>query len=849
MGIFDLFKIQPGAKTLQRLQSRVAHVNELESVVKNYSDEDLKNQTYEFKNRLAAGETLDDITDEAFAVVREAAVRVLGMRHYDVQLIGGYVLNENAIAEMRTGEGKTLVATLPVYLNALLGRGVHLVTVNDYLARRDLAWMGQIYHFLGLTAAVINSGSVSYQYDEDARAQESETDEDRDQEGYFKVAYDFLRPISRREAYHCDITYGTNSEFGFDYLRDNLVYNQDDKTQRGHYFAIIDEVDSVLIDEARTPLIISSSHQDSGDSYQTMAHVVADFKEDKDYLVDEKLRQIQVLDEGVQKAEKLLQIDNLYNPEHIKLVHHLETAVRAKALFIKDREYVVQNGEVVIVDESTGRLMPTRRWSGGLHQAIEAKEGVEPKPESRTFASITYQNYFRMYEKLSGMTGTALTSQEEFFKVYSLEVIVIPTNKPIARMDRNDLVYVNTDAKFKAIGKKLQELYTKGQPVLVGTVSVESNERLSNYLTKIKVPHKLLNAKHHESEASIVADAGKIGAVTIATNMAGRGVDIKLGGEEATEAEHEAVKQLGGLFVLATERHPSRRIDNQLRGRSGRQGDPGETQFYISLDDDLMRIFGGERLKAIMSKGLPEDQAIENKMISKRIESAQERVEGHNFDGRKNILSYDDVLNTQRRSVYKKRDDILKMNVDELRDRALELDLKPETIEFINQQSADNPQFLEATRKLFLQVIDRLWVDHLESMDFLRTSVGLKSYGQQEPIVEYKKEGLIQFKILEQSIDSNTTRLLDKMATQVVEFQAEQQKLNKVEQEADAARTKSAASTEESAVQQPVVKSQEDMINRNDLVVLSKDGVEQVVKYKKAAELMSAGWQLVGKKI
>ncbi len=850
MGILDLFKTTPGSATLKRLQQRVDHVNSLETIVSSYSDEDLKNQTFEFKNRLGAGETIDDIADEAFAVVRESAKRVLGMRHYDVQLVGGYVIHEGSIAEMRTGEGKTLVATLAVYLNALSGKGVHLVTVNDYLARRDLAWMGQVYHFLGLTSSVINSGSISYQYDENARvSQDTEIDQERDEEGYFKVTYDYLKPITRQEAYRCDITYGTNSEFGFDYLRDNLVYSLEEKTQRGHSFAIIDEIDSVLIDEARTPLIISASHQDSENHYQTFAHIVSDFKLDEDYLVDEKRRQIQVLEPGVQKAEKLLDIENIYDPEYIKLVHHLESAVRAKGLYLKDREYVVQGDQVVIVDESTGRLMPTRRWSEGLHQAIEAKEGVETKAESRTYASITYQNYFRLYDKLSGMTGTAVTSQEEFFKVYSLEVIVIPTNRPIARIDQGDLIYRNTQAKYRAIGLKLKELHAKGQPVLVGTVSVESNELLSEYLKKENIPHTILNAKNHENEALIVANAGKLGALTIATNMAGRGVDIKLGGEEATEQEYEAVKAAGGLFVLATERHPSRRIDNQLRGRSGRQGDPGETQFYISLDDDLMRIFGPiERIKSLMEK-FPEDQPINHKIITRGIENAQERVEGLNFDGRKNVLSYDDVLNTQRKTIYGRRDEIMAMDEQELVERALSCDISEGAKDFINSQLEASPKFAETLRKLYLQVIDRLWVDHLESMDFLRTSVGLKAYGQQEPIVEYKKEGLQQFKLLEQSIDKNTSSILEKMSSQLAEYQAEQQQLQQIQNEANQARENSEKKLDDNdnGSKKPVVKSAEDMIGRNDLITIKKGGEVKTMKFKKVDSFLAEGWSIVGK--
>lgn len=853
MGILDIFKTQaPGANTIKRLQKIVDHINDLEPIVSEYSDDDLRNQTFEFKNRLEKGETVEDIKAEAFSVVREVSKRVLGMRHYDVQMIGGLVIHEGSISEMRTGEGKTLVATLPIYLNALLGKGVHLVTVNDYLARRDLAWMGQIYNFLGLTSAVINSGNLSYQYDEEAKAQDSDVDKSRDEEGYFKISYDFLRPITRKEAYECDITYGTNSEFGFDYLRDNLVYNIDSKTQRDHAYVIIDEIDSVLIDEARTPLIISARHSESENFYQTFAHIADDLKIDLDYLVDEKLRQVQVLDAGVKKAEELLQVDNLYGPGNIKLVHHLETAVRAKALFLKDKDYVLQNNEVVIVDESTGRLMPTRRWSGGLHQAVEAKEGLTPKDESRTFASITYQNYFRLYKKLSGMTGTALTSREEFYKVYSLDVIVIPTNRPIQRIDRTDLIYLNKDSKFKAISQKIKDLHVKGQPVLVGTVSVESNEELSQFFKKSGIPHQVLNAKNHESEAQIIADAGKHGSITIATNMAGRGVDIKLGGEGAVVEEYEKVKALGGLFVLATERHSSRRIDNQLRGRSGRQGDPGETQFYVSLDDDLMRVFGGDRLKSMMSKGLPENEAIESKLVSRSIEKAQERVEGHNFDSRKSILSYDDVLNTQRTSIYDRRNAILKHSHADLEVAAMDL-TDDSSRQFIQDQfKNDNNNFGESIRKMMLQVIDQLWVDHLEAMDFLRTSVGLQSYGQQEPLVEYKKQGLAQFKALEESILNNTKEIFNKMATQVAEFQKRQIELDKVQAEARAAREQSNQSIDLShgaapklPTHNPIINEPDNLIGRNDMVTIQKSGQTQTIKFKKAQELLADGWTLV----
>src|SRR3989339_2220188 len=651
------------AKAIKPFWPIVLQINGLEEGIKALSDIELKAKTNEFKERLEKGETLEQLLPESFAVVREASRRTLGERHFDVQLIGGFTLHSGKIAEMRTGEGKTLVATLPAYLNALAGQGVHIVTVNDYLARRDAVWMGQIYVWLGLTVGVLNSQS-SFVYD--LRVKNEGADKERDERGAFHVVYDFLRACHRSEVYQCDIIYGTNNEYGFDYLRDNLTYNTGDAVQRFadgqpvYNFAIIDEVDSILIDEARTPLIISAPSGESEDLYQTFAKIARQLQPEADYEVDEKFKAITLTDDGITKAEKILGIGDIYTEKGVKYVHHLETAVRAKALFEKDRDYVVKDGEIVIVDEFTGRLQPGRRWSEGLHQAIEAKEGLKVQKESRTYASITFQNYFRLYKKLSGMTGTAHSSSEEFYKVYGLETVVIPTHQDIQRKDQDDLIFQTETGKFKALAKKVKELNKTGQPVLIGTVSIDKNELLSQYLKAEGIKHELLNAKNHENEGEIIAQAGEKGRVTVATNMAGRGVDIKLGGIPMTPEKYKEVKSLGGLFVMGTERHESRRIDNQLRGRSGRQGDPGETQFFVSLEDSLMRIFASDMVKNLMGKlGIPEDEAIQNKMITRSLESAQEKIEGFNFDSRKHVLQYDDILNYQRKIVYERRRKIL----------------------------------------------------------------------------------------------------------------------------------------------------------------------------------------------
>ncbi len=764
----------------------MAKINGFEPSIKALSDAGLKEKTAEFKARLAKGESLDYILPEAFALVREAARRTLGERHFDSQLIGGMVLNSGAIAEMRTGEGKTLVATLPAYLNALSGKGVHIVTVNDYLSRRDASWMGQIYDALGLSVAVINH-EASFLYDSSVGADfadrgsadtasvspksasqapnSADLDKVRDELGAFKVVHEFLKPCTRREAYAADITYGTNNEFGFDYLRDNLEYSPDRLRQRDFNYAIVDEIDSILIDEARTPLIISAPTRDAESTYKQFASLVSTFKENEDYTTDEKRHAVTVLPGGISKAEQLLGIDNLYTDKGVKYVHHLETAVRAKGLYHLNKEYVVKGNEIVIVDEFTGRLQPGRRWSEGLHQAIEAKESVLIQQESRTYASITFQNFFRMYPKLSGMTGTAATSSEEFYKVYGLEVYVVPTNKPAVRQDLNDQIFRTEIGKYKAIARKVKELHSKGQPVLIGTVSIEKNELLSQFLKSEGIPHTMLNAKpeYAEKEGEIVAQAGKKGAVTIATNMAGRGVDIKLGGNPNTPELHADVISAGGLFVLGTERHEARRIDNQLRGRSGRQGDPGATQFFVSLEDTMMRVFASDTMKSMMGRlNIPEDEAIEHKMISRALESAQEKIEGFNFDARKSVLEFDDVINTQRTSVYSRRRRLLLGTVEEVEKELFNILGIEKGDAVIDKKVAEfgRENFLNAARIILLQTIDMFWVEHLEVMDYTRSSVNLRAYGQRDPLVEYKKEGLRLFREMQAAVKEQIVRVL-----------------------------------------------------------------------------------------
>jgi preprotein translocase subunit SecA len=821
MPIFSkLFSRQHPA--LKEAQKIVFNINDFENKIKSLDDKELASKTDDFRQRLSQGETLDDILPEAFAVVREAASRTLKQRHYDVQLVGGIILHKGHISEMKTGEGKTLVATLPAYLNALSGEGVHIVTVNDYLSRRDAVWMGQIYEFLGLSVGCINH-EASFLYDPEHK----QLDKERDEKGSFHVVHEFLRPCSRREAYEADITYGTNNEFSFDYLRDNIVYDKKDLVQRDYYYAIVDEIDSILIDEARTPLIISAPAAESEKLYKIFAQIADSLNEKSDYVVDEKLRAVTLTEQGIEKAEKILGIENIYTEKGIKYVHHLETAVRAKALFKRDKDYVVKfassgGGEVIIVDEFTGRLQPGRRWSEGLHQAIEAKEGVEVKQESRTFASITFQNYFRMYDKLSGMTGTALTSAEEFSKVYGLEVVEIPTNRPIKRVDYGDFIFQTEEGKFKAVAEKIKELNEKGQPVLVGTVSIEKNEYLSALLKKEGVPHEVLNAKNHEEEGEIIAQAGRRGRVTIATNMAGRGVDIVLGGNPPEEAKQEEIRELGGLFVLGTERHEARRIDNQLRGRAGRQGDSGETHFFVSLEDSLMRICGSEKIKNMMGRfGIPEDQPIENKMVSRAIESAQSKIEGFNFDARKHLLEYDDVLNKQRKAIYSRRRKILLGgNNDVLEYTKSALKDFPEVFEEVlkKREEIGDESFFRGLRRIILQNIDMLWVEHLEAMDYLRSSVRLRAYGQRDPLIEYKNEGLLLFKGLEEAIDANLIKLLPHIGVGLSgqglsgqgEFAKEKQKLQEVHPE------KISLISQSNGASQPETKARSNKVGRND---------------------------------
>ncbi|GAQ94005.1 preprotein translocase subunit SecA [Thermodesulfovibrio aggregans] len=807
-------------RELKRYFKIVEEINALEPEISSLSDDALKAKTEEFKERLAKGQTLDELLTEAFAVVREVAKRTLGMRHFDVQLVGGIVLHEGKIAEMKTGEGKTLVATLAAYLNALEDKGVHVVTVNDYLARRDVQWMGPIYNFLGLSVGVIQP-DASFVYDPKYRVPDKR--------------FDRLRPCTKREAYLADITYGTNNEFGFDYLRDNMRYSLDELCQRELNYAIVDEVDSILIDEARTPLIISGPSEESTDIYYAVNRIIKYLKPDEDFKLDEKLKTVVLTEQGSRKAEKLLGIDNLYDPSNIEIVHHINQAIRAHYFFKKDVDYVVKDGKVIIVDEFTGRLLPGRRWSDGLHQAIEAKEGLKIEAENQTLATITFQNYFRMYKKLAGMTGTADTEAAEFAEIYNLEVVVIPTHKPMIRQDYPDAVYKTEKAKYEAVVREIEECYRVGRPVLVGTTSIEKSELLSKMLKKKGIPHYVLNAKYHDKEAEIVAQAGRIGAVTIATNMAGRGTDILLGGnpeflaremlagkdyteedykealekaKEICKQEHEKVVSLGGLHIIGTERHESRRIDNQLRGRAGRQGDPGSSRFYLSLEDELLRLFGGERLQSLMRfLKIEDDTPIENKMVSKAIENAQKRVEAHNFDIRKHLLKYDDVMNSQRKEIYAFRREVLES--DSLKDKVFEL-LEIEIDEMVDFYLAQEDEGIEKLRDqinarfdvdvdlsnkskdeikqhileklkeayeqkeakigtqlmrdvekmIFLHVIDTKWKDHLLAIDHIKEGIGLRGYAQRDPLVEYKKEAFELFEEMSKNIISDIlTRL------------------------------------------------------------------------------------------
>ncbi len=836
MSFLDRFFGPSYQKELTRLAPVIADINGREAAYEGFTLPDITAASQALRSRiLAKAVSLDEALPEAFALAREASKRTLGLRHFDVQLIGGALLHQGKITEMRTGEGKTLVGTLPAYLNALAGEGVHVVTVNDYLARRDAAWMGQVYDALGLSVGVINSNG-SFLYD----ATHIEKDEERDEIGSYKVVYEFLRPCSRQEAYAADITYGTNSEFGFDYLRDNIEFDITRVRQRKPVFAIIDEIDSILIDEARTPLIISAPAQDSENLYTVFAGIARQLKREEHYVVDEKLRSATLTNSGIEAAERMLGIENIYTDKGIKYVHHLETAVRAEALYTRDKEYVVRDGEVVIVDEFTGRMQPGRRWSDGLHQAIEAKEGVAIQRESRTYASITYQNYFRMYDKLAGMTGTALTSQEEFYTVYKLEVVPVPTHRTVARIDHTDLIFQNEAGKFAAIVKRVKEINATGQPVLIGTASIEVNERLSIALAQAGVQHQVLNAKNHEREGEIIAEAGKKGAVTLATNMAGRGVDIKLGGPQATQEQADAVRSLGGLFVLGTERHEARRIDNQLRGRAGRQGDPGATQFYVSMEDSLMRVFGGERVQRLMGTfGIPPDQPIEMKLISRQLEAAQTRIEGFHFDSRKQVLAYDDVLNLQRITVYRRRRKLLERDAEEV------AQIKAEVFATLTESEAIYTQKVtefgqEATDAMFsqlcLQIIDSLWVDHLEMMNHIRSSVNLRAYGQRDPLIEYRKEGTYAFVDFQETITKRIAEVLPNMQPAVVAKEEEAH-----QEVAEAAIQASQGKPDKRSVTRVADKTP----GRNDVVTITNGTVTETVKYKKAEEKLATGWRIV----
>ncbi len=768
-----------------RLRGIVARINAEEPSLQNLSLDDLKKESLTLsdtiKNKGDTREALDSALPRAFALARESARRTLNQRPYDVQCMGGIVLHEGAIAEMATGEGKTLAATLPAYLNALTGKGVHVVTVNDYLARRDAVWMGQIYEALGMSVACIVHGTA-FRYD--PQYANTTLDAERDTTGVFHIVQDFLRPISRKEAYACDITYGTNHEFGFDYLRDNLVTRIHDRVQRPHAYAIVDEIDSILIDEARTPLIIAAPDEESSELYKTFTRIAERLKKEEDYLVDEKLRTVTITEQGITQVEKMMGIDNLFAPGYSRLVHFLNESLKAHALFKRDIQYVVKNGEVIIVDEFTGRMLQGRRYSGGLHQAIEAKEGVTVQKENRTYAQITIQNYFRLYEKIAGMTGTAQTSAEEFHKVYNLNVVSIPTHRPNARKDLSDLIYKNKDQKYKAIVKDVEERRAQGQPILLGTTSISNNETLSEYLTRANIPHEVLNAKNNEREGAIIAQAGKPGAVTVATNMAGRGVDIILGGNPPVPEDTEKVKRAGGLHVMGTERHEARRIDNQLRGRAGRQGDPGSSQFFLSLEDELVRVFGGDRIKKLMeTMHFPDDTPIESGFVSKAINQAQGRVEGNNFDARKHLLDFDDVLNKQRTAIYRKRNEFLECaerneilpTVREILSHYLGIiEAQPKESEGLPQEQKEQaekvietlrtkietlPETIEPERASMIgehlvRLLDTVWVEHLEHLEGLRDSVNIRAYAQHEPIVEYRREAYALFNRLNSTFEA-----------------------------------------------------------------------------------------------
>lgn len=875
-GIFSKI-LDSNEKQVKNLQPIVDRVNEQSKKFQKLTDAKLKSQTAQFKLRLGRGESLDDILPEAFAAVREAAARTLNIRHYDVQITAGIVLHQGKIAEQKTGEGKTLTASLPLYLNSLTGKGVHLATVNDYLARVGLGWMGPIYEALGVTAGCIMQ-DAAFIYDP-KYTDKKQTD--------WRLQH--LKPVDKKEAYRADITYGTNNEFGFDYLRDNMVWDLGDMAQRGHHFAIVDEADSILIDEARTPLIISAPQNQASDKYFQFAKLVSELSRDTDYVIDEKLKSANLTEHGISKVEKRLGVENLYEKD-FGTIHHIEQALRARTLFHKDTDYVVREGEIIIVDEFTGRLMPGRRWSEGLHQAIEAKEGVSVQQESQTLATVSFQNYFRLYEKLAGMTGTAATEAEEFHKIYGVEVITIPTNKEMIRHDHSDIVYKTVKAKFTAAAADIAEHHKTGQPVLIGTTSIEKNEFLAELLKRKGIPHQTLNAKNHQREAEIISQAGRRGSVTLATNIAGRGVDIILGGTPPTDRlgrpkqtgpdfkkwqkEHEEVVSLGGLHVVGTERHEARRIDNQLRGRSGRQGDPGSSRFYVSLEDDIMRLFGGDQIAKIMTAfKLPEDTPIEHGMVSKAIENAQVKVETHNFDIRKHLVEYDDVANKQREIIYGMRKDVLQSAQDKQMAAKMREEIKTkiavEVENIVLARSAEGVTgtdlekiiqdftliipFEEASqKKLFtdapknaqglieflkgvadqvyqsrekqlgekvtrdieklttLSVIDTLWIEHLDSLDDLREGIGLRAAGQRDPLVEYKQEAFNLFEKLAGSIDFEIVHRIFKVQVRQEPAMEKQEEMG-IEVHQPAGLSTQLQEIQEPSVQDPLALSDDDL--------------------------------------
>ncbi len=903
MSIFSKIFGDANEKIVKQLQTRVDEINALEPKFEKFSDTDLQEQTKKWQEELKDKDfeeqqkILNNILPEAFATVREAAKRTLPQRHYDVQCIASMVFHQGDIAEMKTGEGKTLASTLTIYLNALTGRGVHVITVNDYLSRRDMVWMGQVYAFLGLSVGCLNH-EVAYVYDKDQKSEKS--DEERDKEGNFNIVEDFLKEVPRQEAYIADITYGTNNEFGFDYLRDNMVQDLKQKVQRELHYAIVDEVDSILIDEARTPLIISAPDTSPTKKYLEFSRLVAGLKEGDDYNIDEKMRAASLTEEGITKLEKQLGVENIYTDRGMRDVHHIEQALKANVLFKKEKDYVIKDGEIVIVDEFTGRLMFGRRYSDGLHQAIEAKEGVDVKQESITMATVTFQNYFRMYKKLAGMTGTAATEGEEFAKIYGLDVVIIPTNRDIIREDKTDTILKSEAEKYGAIVQEIKIRNELGQPVLVGTISIEHNEHLSELLKREGVEHQVLNAKYHEKEGEIISQAGGKGVVTIATNMAGRGVDIVLGGNPSTKEEQEEVKKLGGLVVIGTERHESRRIDNQLRGRSGRQGDPGSSQFFVSMEDDLMRIFGGEKMKGLMNTiGVPEGMPIENKLISGQIEKAQTRVEGRNFDIRKHLVEYDDVINAHRETIYKKRNEILgidkdkkevdqsrlkeisleyikneiksvvkfhtqvedesqwnldeiyevmdtifsvplevRINIEDIKDKKAEeqdnsarpkiatylyslavekyaeLEIRISSDENIKKQMVDIKEPMRMIeRTLLLRSIDMLWVEHIDAMDGMRQGIGLRGYGQKDPLVEYKKEAHRMFQELLANIRKQVVYSIYKVGMVPTDDKSRQ---NPQMNFSGPAKTGDSSSTVQGSQSAPIKKKKEEKVGRND---------------------------------